>query len=269
MHRLTVCMSGLLALLAVQSHAAEPELKRRTIAMTSGGKTSEIMVPLGVPADLAWNARKTDFLPDGSVHLSGKVQLTLALDKGAPLSLFADDVTVRSETLDAGQAEAVRDLQQMGVSDQSLRGNPAAMTKGDVRKQEEIDRANMQRLAAIIQAYGWPGNRFAGVTLASNAFLVLQHADRASQHQYLPVLRRAVEQGNASAQDLAMLEDRVLVGDGKPQLYGTQFKPVMPDQPMEMYPVQDEAHLDQRRSALGLVPMAEYTAYIHSVYQKK
>jgi len=205
--------------------------------------------------------------PDGSVHLKGQVQLTLALDKLPPLSIFTDAATMRSEVLDAGQAQAVRDLQQMGVSDQSLRGNPGVMTAADVAKQETIDKANMHRLAAIVAAYGWPGNRFAGIALASNAFLVLQHADLASQHRYLPVLRRAVAKNDASAQDLAMLEDRVLVQDGEPQLYGTQFKPTEAGQPLALYPVQNEAGLAQRRKELGLPPMADYFDMMRSVYK--
>ena len=261
-------MAALLSLQAVAEPGADtPQLKRRTIALSTGGKTSDVALPIGVPADLKWSARKTEFRPDGSIHLSGQVQLRLTLDKLPPLSLYAEEATVRSETLDAGQAQAVRDLQQMGISDQSIRGNPSAMRAADGVQQEVIDRANMQRLAAIVQQYGWPGNRFGGIELAGNAFAVLQHADRASQHRYLPLLRRAVALGDANAQELAMLEDRVLMGDGKPQLYGTQFRPFVAGQPLELYPVQDAAQLDQRRSALGMAPMADYLEVMRATYK--
>jgi hypothetical protein len=262
---------GLIALFPLQAMAQAtdvPVLKRRTISLSTGGTSSDITLPIGTLVDVQVKARNTVSNPDGSVQLTGQVQLTLALDKLPPLSIFADAVTMRSEVLDAGQAQAVRDLQQMGISDQSLRGNPSAMTAADVIKQENIDKANMQRLAAIIAAYGWPGNRFGGIALANNAFAVLQHADLDSQHRYLPLLRRAVEKNEAHPHDLAMLEDRVLVRDGKPQLYGTQFLPTEPGKPLALYPVQDEAGLAQRRKDLGLAPMAEYLDVLRSVYKK-
>jgi hypothetical protein len=276
MRCLKLYMGGAIAVVAVNvlAAAANPVttvevLKRRTISLSTGGQTSDITLPIGTPARLQWSARKTTYGPDGSVHLSGHVQLMLSLDKLPPLSMYGDEAIVRSEELDAGQAKAVRDLEQMGVTDQSLRGNPSAMTPADVVKQDEIDKANMHRLAEIINAWGWPGNRFAGIDHASNAFFVLQHADLASQHQYLPLLRRAVAQGAANAQDLAMLEDRVLVRDGKLQLYGTQFLPDVPNQPLTLCPVQDEAHLDQRRSDLGMPPMADYIKHMQTLYGKK
>jgi hypothetical protein len=281
MHFLNLCVSGMMALVivdglgataaaaAAQDSATTVEiLKRRTILLSTAGKTSEITLPIGTPARLQWSARKTSYSPDGSVHLQGHVQLTLSLDKVQPLNIYADEAVVRSEELDAGQMKAVRDLEQMGVSDQSLRGNPNVMSPADVVKQGEIDKANMQRLASIIKSYGWPGNRFAGIDNASNAFLVLQHADLASQHQYLPLLRRAVAKGEANAQDLAMLEDRVLVRAGKPQLYGTQFLPHVPNQPITLFPVQDEVYLDKRRSELGMPPMADYIKSMQKHYEK-
>jgi hypothetical protein len=254
---------------AAQDSATTVEiLKRRTILLSTAGQTSEITLPIGTPARLQWSARKTSYSPDGSVHLQGHVQLTLSLDKAQPLNIFGEEAVVRSEELDAGQVKAVRDLEQMGVSDQSLRGNPNVMSPADVVKQNEIDKSNMQRLASIIKSYGWPGNRFAGIDNASNAFLVLQHADLASQHRYLPLLRRAVAKGEANAQDLAMLEDRVLVRDGKPQLYGTQLLPHVPDQPVRPFPVQDEAYLDKRRSDLGMPPMTDYINSMQKHYEK-
>lgn len=269
-------LSGAIAILAVHGLAAAaepavqtPVLKRRTISLITGGQASEITLPIGTPGTVTWSARKTTENPDGSLHLSGHVQLVLTLAQLPPMSMFSDEAIVHSEELDAGQATAVRDLQRMGITDQSLRGNPSAMAPADVVKQEQIDQANMRRLAEIVKAYGWPGNRFAGIDNAGNAFLVLQHADLASQRAYLPLLRRAVAHGEANAQELAMLEDRVLMRSGQPQLYGTQFQPVVPDQPLTLYPVQDEAHLEQRRSDLGMPPMADYIKAMQSVYGKK
>jgi hypothetical protein len=50
--------------------------------------------------------------------------------------------------------------------------------------------------------------------------------------------------------------DRILVAEGKPQRYGTQFHTV--DGKLVPRPIEDEANVDARRAAVGLGTMAEY-----------
>jgi hypothetical protein len=154
------------------------------------------------------------------------------------------------------RAKAVRDLEAMAVPDQLYRGKSITgdLPPEEWKKQGEIDAANMKRLAEIIDTFGWPGMRFAGAA-SSTAFLVLQHADHASQRKYLPLLREAVKRHDAVGSELAMLEDRVRVADGKPQLYGTQLTA---GKPLRFAPIEDEAHVDERRAGVGLPPLAEY-----------
>jgi len=225
MHTLKMLTACIVAMAAVQVFAApiaslpeQPMLKRRTIStMVAGKEASSLQLPFGVPARIEWNAQKTEYLPDGSTVLRGRVQLSLTVGALPAISLSADEITVRSTELGADEAQAVHDLALMGVSDQSIRGDPANVSDSDMARQAIIDRANMKRLAAIIEQFGWPGNRFGGVDNANHAFMVLQHADLESQRTYLPTLRAATAQGQASPANLAMLEDRVLVGEGRPQ----------------------------------------------------
>jgi hypothetical protein len=86
----------------------------------------------------------------------------------------------------------------MAGPDQLYRGRSATgnLSPEEWKKQNEIDAANMKRLAEIIDAYGWPGLRFAGAA-SQTAFLVLQHADHDSQRKYLPLLRAAVKRNDA------------------------------------------------------------------------
>ena len=61
-----------------------------------------------------------------------------------------------------------------------------------------------------------------------------------------------------------MLTDRVLLHQGKPQLYGTQFG----DNGSGLKPgkMQDPARVDQRRASVGLGPLAEYSCVMRAVY---
>jgi hypothetical protein len=58
-----------------------------------------------------------------------------------------------------------------------------------------------------------------------------------------------------SQSNIAYLTDRVLLAEGKNQMYGTQLKDV--DGKPKPLPIEDEANVDQRHSEVGLPPLAE------------
>jgi hypothetical protein len=257
---------AVLAFLGLPGHAADaPQPRRTTISLLAGGKevAGLVLLPGQGQRQMNIDALRQEWAPDESVHASGNVQLSLIMENATPITLYGDELTVRSEVLDADQARALEDLKAMTDSDQSIRGNPANLGKDDWARQEVIDKANMARLDAIVKRYGWPGVRFAGAVYANGAFLVLQHADTATQHRYLPLLRAAVARGELPAASLAMLEDRVLMSDGKPQLYGTQYTST---KPLKLYPVADEAQLDERRRKMGLLPMDVQLQQMRQIY---
>lgn len=125
------------------------------------------------------------------------------------------------------------------------------------KQQHSVDQDNLKRLEKIVAGGGWPKLRIVGPKAASAAFLIVQHADLATQERYLPVVRQAVTAGEARASDLALLEDRVLIGQGKKQLYGSQLKSDGKGG-WAFYPIEDEARVDERRRAAGLPPLADY-----------
>ena len=129
----------------------------------------------------------------------------------------------------------------------------------------QVDAKNTARMKEIIAAHGWPGVKLVGSDGASAAWLLVQHADadREFQKQCLERMKKAVEQGDASGRELAYLTDRVLLAEGKKQVYGTQFM-TGPDGQTTMRPCEDEANLDQRRASVGLEPIAEYRSRIEA-----
>ena len=70
-------------------------------------------------------------------------------------------------------------------------------------------------------------------------------------------MREAVKKGNAMASSLALLEDRVAIGEGRMQIYGSQIG-TKPDNSHYVLPLEDPDHVDQRRAGVGLGPLAEY-----------
>lgn len=120
------------------------------------------------------------------------------------------------------------------------------------------DSLDLVRVTAIIDSAGWLGPDDVGAKASQALFLVLQHADAKPrvQETYLPEMRLAVKEGKARPDELAMFEDRVAVNTGKPQIYGSQIG-WKNDKPF-IKPMEDEAHVNERRAAVGLEPLEEY-----------
>ncbi|GAA3000873.1 hypothetical protein GCM10010519_36650 [Streptomyces lactacystinicus] len=117
------------------------------------------------------------------------------------------------------------------------------------------------RLAEIMAAHGWPTERTVGPEAARAAWLVAQHADRQLdvQRQAAALMGGAVARGEASARDLAFLQDRLAVNEGRAQRYGTQIGAVTDGRPVP-WPCEEPERLDERRAEAGIEPFDEYTA---------
>jgi hypothetical protein len=85
------------------------------------------------------------------------------------------------------------------------------------------DSINLIKVTSILDKFGWLGPDIVGSQGNVTLFLVIQHSNQKIQEKYLPMMREAVKNGNAQASTLALLEDRVALGQGKKQIYGSQI----------------------------------------------
>ena len=120
------------------------------------------------------------------------------------------------------------------------------------------DSLDLVRITAIIDSAGWLGPEEVGAQGSQALFLVLQHADAKphTQEEYLPEMRLAVEEGKARPDELAMFEDRVAVNNGRLQIYGSQIG--WKNGKGFVKPMTDEAHVNERRSSVGLESLEKY-----------
>ncbi|MDQ3181044.1 MAG: hypothetical protein M3Q33_11045 [Acidobacteriota bacterium] len=81
----------------------------------------------------------------------------------------------------------------------------------------------------------------------------------------MPFIKRAAKRGELPMQDYALLFDRVLVSDGKPQIYGTQAK--LENGRIIFFLINDAAKVDKRRKKIGLPPLAEYLKELEEIYR--
>ncbi|GAB3262102.1 DUF6624 domain-containing protein [Kineosporia babensis] len=136
-------------------------------------------------------------------------------------------------------------------------GAPGPVALEAKREQREVFVRHADRLRELLQTHGWPSDEQA----ARAAWLIAQHADTQLDVQRLALhlLRQAVAEGAANARDLAFLEDRVAMNEGRYQVYGTQIADVVDGQPVP-WPCTDPTGLDERRAEVGIESFAANAA---------
>lgn len=159
------------------------------------------------------------------------------------------------------------ELALMARADQAARRQTSGGQTSSHDNVIEVDQRNTARLKEIVREHGWPTFSLVGEAGAHDAWLIVQHADfdRGFQKSCLTLMKAALQAKQVAARDVAYLEDRVRVGEGRPQLYGTQFRSVAGGG-WEPAPIEDPESVDVRRKEIGLESMAEYRAKIEKVY---
>lgn len=131
-----------------------------------------------------------------------------------------------------------------------------------------VDQENTEFMKQTIEKHGWPGKSLVGEEAAAAAWLLVQHADHDPEFQAksLDLVKEAFKKGDVTGQQVAYLTDRVLLKQGKKQVYGTQFVGNGPD--AKPAPIEDEANVDARRKEVGLPPLEEYAKLIRGLGAK-
>ena len=128
-------------------------------------------------------------------------------------------------------------------------------------RMEAIHKSNTYRLATIIDQHGWPGESLVGEDGARAAWLVAQHAigNPPFMRQCLALLKQAASQREVPQWQAAMLEDRIRMYEGKPQVYGTQFQPNK-GEGFIPYTIENPERVNDRRRTVGLNTLEERMA---------
>jgi hypothetical protein len=156
--------------------------------------------------------------------------------------------------------ELRRELLAMAALDLEVRQDlikRGAIFDGYHPEMEAIHVRNASRLKEILAEQGWPLPSVVGDDGAEAAWLIVQHAigDPPFQRQCLRLLRSATLTGEVPLWQAAMLEDRIRMFEGKPQIYGTQLETDNEGR-VRPYMLEDPEHVEERRSKVGLEPLS-------------
>ncbi len=121
-----------------------------------------------------------------------------------------------------------------------------------------IAQDNYSNIQSLTKKYGWPKYSKVGKLAADAPLLVINHhPDDSVRKKYIEQIKQTCLEGEGSCIEYAKIQDRILVNDGKPQIYGMQFK-YGKDNNLEPFPIVDPEHVDLRRKKIGLGPLKDY-----------
>jgi hypothetical protein len=160
------------------------------------------------------------------------------------------------------ELEGIYDLDQ-GVRDMdwdSIESDSAARM-AYITKMWRADSSNQAKVLPILEKYGWLPKSRIGEKAADALFLVIQHSKLETIEKYLPQMEEMAKQGEAGATDAAMMRDRLLMFQGKRQVYGTQaVSYIREDGKHAIWPIEDVENVNKRRKEVGFELTVEENA---------
>lgn len=175
---------------------------------------------------------------------------------------YADTLMARRDRIEANFDKPLRaQLQEIAQSDQSVRYKFLEAYRAEEKNQalidslahemQRIDSINQDAICGILDTQGFVGSDKVGNACAV-FWLVIQHAPVKLQKKYFPLFEQASRRGDISLENIAMMDDRIAMFEGRPQRYGSQIVDG------KLYQLLDPTKVDQWRHEMGLQPLADY-----------
>ena len=180
-----------------------------------------------------------------------------AFKKEINITLAKYNNKIRLELLNIRDQD--QSIRLIAIEAKKAHPNDTLLLRMVYQKMKTIDQESSDIISGIIDQYGWLGKDKIGSEANQVLFLGIQHIDDlVIQSKYLPIIRAAVQQGSAEPWHLGFLTDRMLMNQGKKQIYGTQI--ITSKKPGDSYvvPLENPDKVNELRKEIGLEPLEDY-----------
>ena len=137
-------------------------------------------------------------------------------------------------------------LSEVYISDQKIR------RENKLIKYAKEDHRNQELIISIIEKCGMPTLNEVNQEQMNAIWLGLQHTENKYRIKYFPLIEKAVKNGDLSKEQYALMKDRILMDEGKPQIFGSQIKNG------KLYDLEAPETVNERRQEMGLEPIEDY-----------
>ena len=137
-------------------------------------------------------------------------------------------------------------LSEVYISDQKIR------RENNLIKYAKEDHRNQELIISIIEKCGMPTLNEVNQEQMNAIWLGLQHTENKYRVKYFPLIEKAVKNGDLSKEQYALMKDRILMDEGKPQIFGSQIING------KLYDLEAPETVNARRQEMGLEPIEDY-----------
>lgn len=149
------------------------------------------------------------------------------------------------KTVDIDCEDKIDILQSVFDRDQEMR-------RGEKSIDPLIDHENLEIIVSFIEKCGMPTLDEVNDVQMAGIWAVLQHAPAEYQSKYISLLEESANKGDIKLSVIALMKDRALMYEGKPQIYGSQVSNG------KLHELFEPEFVNQRRSEIGMEPIEEY-----------
>jgi hypothetical protein len=146
-------------------------------------------------------------------------------------------------------------LTEVYISDQKIR------RENNLIKYAKEDHRNQELVISIIEKCGMPTLKEVNQEQMNAIWLGLQHTENKYRIKYFPLIEKAVKNGDLGKELYALMKDRILMGEGKPQIYGSQIKNG------KLYDLEEPETVNERRKEMGLEPIEDYLKRFDIIFE--
>jgi len=173
----------------------------------------------------------------------------------------ADRVLYRQlqAAFEEGPAPKIRDVDCDKMADllQEVYDERQANLGIDGKIAKAMQRGHLEIVLSIGAQCGMPNLTVVNETQMAAIWMTINQSSYQFRKAFLPNLVMAVENGDIKERNIATIKDKIMMDEGKPQIYGTQ---VYRDELGEwkLYGIEDPEYVDRRRKDIGFGPLQDY-----------
>ena len=213
---------------------------------------------LGIAFELSWDGTRHifDTYPEFTFLQETPFEEMIEKRYKAAAEASGYNLALMEELQEIGRTDQLYRMHMGSVSEEYGWQSPQMDSLWTLQNHE--DSLNQLRIVEIFKEYGYPGRSLVGPGMASTAFMVIQHAPQELQEEYMPIITAAADAEEVSWRSVALLIDRVRLGQGKKQIYGSQLYTDFETGKTLFSPMENPHQIDSIRATVGLGPIQEY-----------
>ncbi len=214
-----------------------------------------------IPPDSLSKMSRGDFFGDQYVNEEGEIiEIVIRRATEQDKERMAELQSAWNEGPEMEIGEVVIECEKIDSILQAIHDTDQEMRLPENSIDQNIDFSHLEVVINLIKQCGMPTLDQVSQKGMNAVWLVFQHTIyNKYRKEYLPLLKQAARNGDLVPGNIAMMEDRILMNEYKPQLYGTQV--VDHGDGWKLYELADPETVDQRRVEVGLGPLKEYLSH--------